>query len=397
MKLLVLNCGSSSIKHRLYDMPAETELAAGVVEGIGSPAAEAKLRGEGLNEQRHEGPIEDHAAGVAIACDQLNASGILDTAGPAVVAHRVVHGGESFSSAAAVDDPVLAEIERLAPMAPLHNPMNALGIRLLRERFPAATHVAAFDTAFHRTIPDYAACYAIPSDLANKHGIRRYGFHGASHRWASQRAAEMTGKSLEELRTVVLHLGAGASATAVLGGRSIDTSMGFTPLEGLVMATRCGDIDPGVLLYLQREVGLSIEDLDRVLNRQSGLAGLAGNGDLREVLRLADEGEGNARLALEAYVYRVVKQVGAFAAALGGLDALVFTAGVGERSPVIRARVVEGLAAFGIALDSQANATATGEEAAIHSDESRVDVLVVPANEELQIAREAVEALGVSS
>lgn len=393
MKLLVLNCGSSSIKHRLFDMPSETEHCAGAVEGIGSESSTAWIQTAGGEKVRSEQPIADHAAAVAIACEQLVATGLLGVDGPDLVAHRVVHGGESFSEAVVIDEAVIAAIERLVPLAPLHNPANLLGIRLLRDRFGSATHVAAFDTAFHRTLPEYASAYAIPRGLAREHGVRRYGFHGASHRWASQRAAELLGRPTEGMRTVVLHLGAGASASAVLGGRSIDTSMGMTPLEGLVMATRSGDLDPGVVLYLQRKAGLTAEAVDRLLNRESGLAGLAGSSDLRAVLERAGTGDKEARLAVDAYVYRIAKQVGAYAVALGGLDTLVFTAGVGERSAVIRAAVAERLGVFGVELDTAANAADSADDRSIQTSGSRVAVLVVGANEELQIARDAVVAV----
>lgn len=393
MKVLVLNCGSSSIKHRLFDMPSETERCAGAVEGIGSESSTAWTRAADGEKVASDQPIADHAAAVAVACEQLAATGLLGEGGPDLVAHRVVHGGEDFSEAVVIDDAVTATIEKLVPLAPLHNPANLLGIRLLRERFGDATHVAAFDTAFHRTLPEYASAYAIRRELAQKHGVRRYGFHGASHRWASRRAAEMLDRPIDGMRTVVLHLGAGASASAVAGGRSIDTSMGMTPLEGLVMATRSGDLDPGVVLYLQRSAGMSVEEVDRLLNRESGLAGLAGSSDLREVLHRADGGDDDARLAVDAYVYRIAKQVGAYAVALGGLDALVFTAGVGERSAVIRAAVSERLGVLGIELDSEANAADASDDRSIESANSRVAVLVVGANEELQIAREAVGAV----
>lgn len=390
MKVLVLNCGSSSIKLRLFDMPGESQRCVGAVEGIGGEASSAWLRTPDGGGSRSDTPIPDHGVAVAVACDQLAASGLLGGGGPDLIAHRVVHGGEAFSEAAVVDDAVEAEIERLFPLAPLHNPANLLGIRLLRERFPQAVHVAAFDTAFHRTLPEHAAAYAIPRGVAREHGVRRYGFHGTSHRWASGRAAELLGKPVEELRTVVLHLGAGASASAVAGGRSIDTSMGMTPLEGLVMATRSGDLDPSVVLYLQRNAGLSVDGVDRLLNRESGLAGLAGSADLREVMRRANAGDADARLAIDVYVYRIAKTVGAYAVALGGLDALVFTAGVGERSAPIRAAVVERLGVLGVELDAGANAADRSDDRPVHTASSRVAVLVVAANEELQIARDAV-------
>ncbi len=370
MKVLVLNCGSSSIKHRLFEMPNDPEpggieLGRGAIEGIGA-----------------EGSVADHAAGLRQVCDELGVE-------PEIVAHRVVHGGERFVAPIVIDDEVVAELDRLNPLAPLHNPANVLGIRVAREWFPRATHVAVFDTAFHATLPLYASHYAIPKHLATEHGVRRYGFHGSSHAWASQRAAELLGRPLEELRLVILHLGAGASATAVLGGKSIDTSMGMTPMEGLVMATRAGDIDPGVPLFLQRELGMTAAEVDRLLNRESGLRGYCDESDLREVLRRADEGDTDAQLAVEAYVYRIAKYVGAYAVALGGLDAVVFTAGVGERSAPIRALVAQRLTLFGAKLDAKANDASTSEDRAIQTADSPVALLIVATNEELQIAREA--------
>lgn len=369
MKVLVLNCGSSSIKHRLFDQPGDVELGRGAVEGIGSGGGAA-----------------DHAEGVRRTCAELGCD-------PDVVAHRVVHGGERFVGPTVIDDAVVAELDRLTPLAPLHNPANVLGIRLAREWFPRATHVAVFDTAFHATLPLYASRYAIPKQLATEHGVRRYGFHGSSHAWASQRAAELLGRPLEELRLVVLHLGAGASATAVLGGKSIDTSMGMTPMEGLVMATRAGDIDPGVLLFLQRELGMTAADVDRLLNRDSGLRGYCEESDLREVLRRASEGDADAQLAVDAYVYRIAKYVGAYAVALGGLDAVVFTAGVGERSAPVRAAVAKRLSVFDATIDTIANEADSNADRAINATDSRVALLVVATNEELQIAREAAALL----
>jgi acetate kinase len=369
VKVLVLNCGSSSIKHRLFEMPGDVELSRGSIEGIGAG-----------------GPVATHSEGLQTICDELGAD-------PDIVAHRVVHGGERFIAPTLIDDEVVAELDRLNPLAPLHNPANVIGIRLAREWFPQATHVAVFDTAFHATLPLYASRYAIPKRLATEHGVRRYGFHGSSHAWASQRAAELLDRPLEELRLVILHLGAGASATAVLGGKSIDTSMGMTPMEGLVMATRSGDIDPGVLLFLERELGMTAAEVDHLLNRESGLRGYCEEADLREVLRRADASDPDAQLAVEAYVYRIVKYVGAYAVALGGLDAVVFTAGVGERSAPIRAMVAERLSLFGAKLDHIANEEQTREDRAFHTGDSDVALLIIATNEELQIAREAAALL----
>ncbi|TWT47467.1 acetate/propionate family kinase [Botrimarina hoheduenensis] len=389
MKVLVLNCGSSSIKLRLFEHPGDHQLGRGAVERIGE-ADDGLVTFATANGASHTQrmPIADHRIGMERLAQQLTEQGVLGD-GPEVVAHRVVHGGGRFQTATRITDEVLAQLDRLTPLAPLHNPANVLGIQILRERYPSAEHIAVFDTAFHQTIPAYAACYALPSELAAEHGVKRYGFHGLSNRWASLCAAELLGKPLASLKMVVLHLGAGASATAIDAGRSIDTTMGLTPLEGLVMATRSGDLDPGVLLYLQRQCGYSAERLDQLLNRESGLKGLCGTGDLRDVLQLAQAGVGSAQLALDVYCYRIAKYVGAFYVALNGLDALVFTAGVGEHSAAVRRQVVERLAVLGLVLDEAANEKLVGSEGPLHAADSRGAILVVPANEELQIAREA--------
>ncbi|TWT75648.1 Acetate kinase [Posidoniimonas polymericola] len=371
MRVLVINCGSSSIKHRSYDMPAEQQVGGGAVEGIGTA----------------DGPAS-HDAGIEAVCSQS------DTA-PDIIAHRVVHGGDRFSGAALVTPDALAAIAELEPLAPLHNPANLLGVRITTQRFPNVPQVVVFDTAFHQTIPQYASQYAIPRDLAERYGIKKYGFHGTSHRWASERAAAMLSRPVGELKAVVLHLGAGASACAVNGGKSVDTSMGFTPLAGLIMATRAGDIDPGVLTFLAREGGLTPDQIDALLNRESGLKGLAGDPDLRNVIARAEDGDAVAQLALDAYVYRIARTVGGYLVALDGLDALVFTGGVGERSAVVRAAVCERLAILGVTLDAQKNAVGlTENDSRIEAVGSRVAVCIVAANEELQIAREAAACIG---
>jgi acetate kinase len=399
MLVLVVNCGSSSLKYRLYDSHGLRELAAGSIERIGEPSGRRRLciGGDLVIDEAIDQP--SHAGAVAHLADALVAAGLLGPGNaPDVIAHRVVHGGEAFHGATAVDAPLRKALELLIPLAPLHNPANLVGIDCCAERFPHATQVAVFDTAFHHTMPPHAYRYAVPEALYRDHGVRRYGFHGASHRGASRRAAELLGKPIESLKTVVLHLGAGASAAAIDGGRSIDTSMGMTPLEGLVMATRAGDLDPGAVLYLERELGYDAPTIDRLLNRESGLLGLGGASDVRDLLASAAKGDERAELALEVLAYRAAKQVGAYAVALGGLDALVFTAGVGQFAPEVRRRVCQRLAVLGVVLDEAKNLATTPAaseaDAMVHASHSRVAVCVVATDEEREIAREAVAVLG---
>jgi acetate kinase len=391
--VLVLNSGSSSIKYQLLDPAAGVRLASGVVERIGEDTATISHRG-GDRHDEQELALADHEAALTAIMDRFAEIGpSLDTAGVTAVGHRVVMGGREFSGPAIVDDHVIATIERLCPLAPLHNPANLAGIRVARRLLPDVPHVAVFDTAFFHDLPDAAATYAIDREVAAAHGIRRYGFHGTSHRYVSERVAEVLDRPLGELRQVVLHLGNGASASAIDGGRPVDTSMGMTPLEGLVMGTRSGDIDPAIVVHLHRNGGLAIDEVDDVLNRRSGMRGLAGHNDLREVHRLADAGDPDAELALEVYVRRLRKYVGAYAAVLGGLDALTFTAGVGEHDAVVRARAVEGLGFLGIQVDPDRNATPPGDARVISPDGAPVAVLVVPTDEELAIARDTVALL----
>jgi acetate kinase len=311
--------------------------------------------------------------------------------------HRVVHGGAQFAEATPIDDDVLARIEALAPLAPLHNPVNVAGIRALRRRLPSVPHVAVFDTAFHHTLPAHAYLYGLPHEYHEKKGVRRYGFHGSSHAYASLRAAQFLGRRPNELEIVTCHLGNGSSLCAVDHGRSVDTTMGFTPAEGLIMGTRCGDVDAGVLAFLERTEGLTAAASEELLNKRSGLLGLSGiSSDMREIQRAADDGIPRALLALKAYCYRVRKALGAYVAAMGGLDAVVFTGGIGQGSAEVRALALQGLECMGIQLDLQRNRDARGlaEVARISTDSSRVAVLIVPADEERMMAREALRAMG---
>jgi acetate kinase len=373
-RVLVVNSGSSSVKYQLIEVSAGRRVAGGVVERIGEPGSD----------------VADHDAAVRRVVADLRAAGC-DMAQPGAldaVGHRVVHGGARFVAPTIVDDDVIAVIETLVPLAPLHNPGNLAGIAALRRLRPELPHVAVFDTAFHRTLPRYASSYALPPELTERHGVRRYGFHGTSFSWVSGRAAELLGRPLEELAMVVLHLGNGASAAAVLGGASIDTSMGLTPLEGLVMGTRCGDLDPAIPFHLHRVAGMPYDDIETLFTKRAGLKGLCGDNDVREVLRRAEAGDDSAQLALEVYCYRIRKYVGAYYAAMGRLDAVVFTAGVGENAARVRAQALQGLEALGVAVDPARNAGRARDARVISPADSPVAVLVVPTDEEMEIARQ---------
>ncbi|TIH28922.1 acetate/propionate family kinase [Subtercola vilae] len=397
--VLVLNSGSSSLKYQLIDISTERVLANGLVERIGETAASLKHTVAGAagadEDHRSEHPVADMGEAFSAMIAAFDAFGpSLRENAPVVVGHRVVHGGKRFFGPTVVTDLVKINIEDLADLAPLHNPANLAGIEAAQKVFADVPHVAVFDTAFHSTLPAAAYTYAIDAELAEKNRVRRYGFHGTSHKYVSEQTAEFLGRPLAELKTIVLHLGNGASACAVDGGRSVETSMGMTPLEGLVMGTRSGDLDPAVLIYLNRKLGLSFAELDAELNRKSGLLGLSGRGDMRDVVDAAAAGDEPARLALDVYAHRVKQYVGAYIAQLGGADAIVFTAGVGENSAPVRALALAGLEALGIRLDPARN-TASRERGArrISSDDSAVEVLVVPTNEELEIARQSLSVL----
>jgi acetate kinase len=379
--VLVLNAGSSTIKYRLTD--ENRVLGSGIVERIGEAGARMLRRRADGCERTVERPVADHEAGFRLLLDELDPEDLL------AIGHRIVHGGARFTGPTLVDDDVLTELEALVPLAPLHNPAGTRGIEVARARSPGVPQVAVFDTAFHHTMPARAHRYALPRDLADRFRIRRYGFHGISHSYVARRAAEHLGRPTADLRLVTLHLGNGASAAAVDGGRSIDTSMGLTPLPGLVMGTRGGDVDPGVVFHLHREAGMDVAAIEDLLTRHSGLVGLAGASDLREVHRRVAHGDRDAAEALELYCYRIRCYVGTYAAALGRLDAVVFTAGVGEHDPDVRARVCAGLGWFGVRLDDARNAAPGSAPRTISTDDSAVAVLVVPTDEEGEIARQA--------
>ncbi|MFE0650619.1 acetate kinase [Streptomyces sp. NPDC059534] len=392
-RVLVLNSGSSSLKYQLLDMGDDSRLAQGLVERIGegtSRLVHTPLQGGGGEKRETTGPITDHAAALKAVAEELAADGLgLDSPELAAIGHRVVHGGLRFTEPTVIDDEVLAEIERLVPVAPLHNPANLVGIRTAMALRPDLPQVAVFDTAFHTTMPEAAARYAIDVETADAHRIRRYGFHGTSHAYVSRETAKLLGKAPEEVNVIVLHLGNGASASAVAGGRCVDTSMGLTPLEGLVMGTRSGDIDPAVTFHLKRVAGMSADEIDVLLNKKSGLVGLCGDNDMREIRRRIDEGDARAKLAFDIYIHRLKKYIGAYYAVLGRVDAVAFTAGVGENAAPVREAAITGLEELGLAVDADLNAVRTDEARIISPNYARVAVAVVPTDEELEIARQS--------
>jgi acetate kinase len=400
-KILVVNCGSSSLKYRFYDTADPARRAHGLVERIGIDGTRLRHsgpKGEVKRELAQSGfPAAFEAMVAALTAKD---SGVIAAEREvSVVVHRVVHGGEKFTEATLIDSEVLAEIERLIPLAPLHNPVNAAGIRGMQKLFPDAPHVAVFDTSFHHTLAPHAYLYGLPYELYEEKNVRRYGFHGPSHHYVSLRAAQFLERRPNELRLVTCHLGNGSSLCAIDHGRSVDTSMGFTPAEGLIMGTRCGDVDPGVLMYLERGEGYSAAQCEDLLNKQSGLLGLSGiSSDMREILKAADAGEHRALLALKTYSYRVRKYLGAYIGSMGGTDAVVFTGGIGQGSAEVRALALQGLDFMGIRIDEERNRSARGfdEVCRISRDDSSVIVLVVPTDEERMMAREALRALARS-
>lgn len=389
-KILVVNCGSSSIKYKLFDADLLTGVASGLLERIGSRPAVLKHEVRGIV-SRSEVDVSNHRQGLELILRVLldaEPKAIASLEEIVAVGHRVVHGGDSFFEATVVDEKVLEALRKWAYLAPLHNPPNIAGIEAARSLLPKVPQVAVFDTAFHQTMPETAYLYAIPYELYEKFGIRRYGFHGTSHRYVAHRAAEILGEPLEKLRMVTCHLGNGCSITAIKNGRSIDTSMGFTPLEGLVMGTRSGDIDPSIVFYLIGE-GFSPREVEDILNKKSGLLGVSGvSNDIRDVEREAEAGSKRARLALDIFAYRAKKYIGAYTVVLGGLDILVFTGGIGENDPLIRRMICDNMSFLGLMIDEDANRVTVGRTGVISSRQSRVKVLVIPTDEELAIAEE---------
>jgi acetate kinase len=397
MKILIITAGSSSIKYQLIDMEGENVLAKGLIERIGMEGSNLKHQ-YGERAYEAERPLKDHVAGMNLILETLTDEEVgvvtsMDEIG--AVGHRVVHGGEKFACAALIDDAVIAAVEENAPLAPLHNPANLMGINACRAVMPNTPMVGVFDTAFHQTMPRRAYLYGLPIDYYRRYKVRRYGFHGASHYYVSRRTAKLMGKPMEDLKIIVCHLGNGSSISAVDGGKSIDTSMGFTPLEGVVMGTRCGSIDPAIIEYLMHQDGASIGDVMSALNKRSGLLGLSGiSNDMRDIIAEAEAGNKQCEITLEVWAYGIRKYIGAYAAAMGGLDAISFTAGIGENNALPRVLVLEGLEFLGIELDQPANA-APHKEKMISTPNSRVAVFVIPTNEELAIARETLNLLEV--
>ncbi|MFJ8052048.1 acetate kinase [Streptomyces luteogriseus] len=386
-RVLVLNSGSSSVKYQLLDMRDSSRLAVGLVERIGEQTSRLKHTPAGGESRERGGAIADHDAALKAVAEELAKDGLgLDSPELVAIGHRVVHGGKFFTEPTVIDEAVLAEIERLIPVAPLHNPANLTGIRTARVLRPDLPQVAVFDTAFHTTMPESAARYAIDVKTADEHRVRRYGFHGTSHAYVSRATAELLGKDPSETNVIVLHLGNGASASAVRGGRCVDTSMGLTPLEGLVMGTRSGDMDPAVIFHLMRVGGMSADEIDTLLNKKSGLIGLCGDNDMREIRRRVDEGDEQAELAFDIYIHRLKKYIGAYYAVLGRVDAVAFTAGVGENAAPVRAAALAGLEELGLAVDGERNAVRGDEARLISPEGARVAVAVVPTDEELEIA-----------
>lgn len=372
-RVFVLNSGSSSLKYQLIEPDSGEALADGTVEQIGEPGS----------------PVVDHAAAFRVAFEKLSDDGVdLKDCGLVAVGHRVVHGGSIFYRPTVIDDAVVAELKGLSVLAPLHNPPALQGIEVARTMLPGAPHVAVFDTAFFHNLPAAAATYAIDRELAQKWQIRRYGFHGTSHRYVSEQAADFLGRPWKELNQIVLHLGNGASASAIAGGRPIDTSMGLTPLEGLVMGTRSGDVDAGIVSYLYREAEMSVENIESMLNHHSGVLGLSGERDFRRLREMIESGDSSAQLAYDVFIHRLRKYIGAYLAILGRTDVVSFTAGVGENAAAVRLDALSGLAGLGIEVDEQRNTQRGKGVRLISTDSSPVAVLVVPTNEELAIARD---------
>jgi acetate kinase len=376
--VLVINSGSSSLKYQLLDPDSEVARAGGGVQQIGEPSSR----------------VADHEEALRLAFEQLAEAGVdLKSCGLLAVGHRVVHGGRDFYRPTLLDDARVAELEKLSELAPLHNPPAVQGIKVARKLLPNVAHIAVFDTAFFHDLPGAAATYAMNRELAERWQIRRYGFHGTSHRYVSEQAAAFLGGPLDSLNQIVLHLGNGASASAIAGGRPVDTSMGLTPLEGLVMGTRSGDIDPGVISYLWRSAKMSVDEIEAMLNNRSGVWGLAGERDFRKLGAMIESGDGSAQLAYDVFIHRLRKYIGAYLAVLGHTDVISFTAGIGENAPAVRRDAVAGMEELGIVLDEDRNLSRDNGARRISADDSPIAVLVVPTNEELAIARDCVHLL----
>ena len=394
MKVLVINCGSSSLKYQLIDMNNEEVLAKGLAERIGIDGSRIKHKPSGKEDVVIEKPMSNHKVALEIVINALidENYGIIQSMDEiSAVGHRVVHGGEKFSGSVVVNDDVMKALRECIDLAPLHNPPNIMGIEACQELMPNVPMIGVFDTAFHQTMPKSAYIYPLPYELYEKYGIRRYGFHGTSHKYVSNKAAEKLGKNIEDLKIITCHLGNGASIAAVKNGKSVDTSMGLTPLEGLAMGTRCGDIDPAIVTFVMEKEDLDINGVNNLLNKKSGVLGVSGvSSDFRDIESAVKEGNERAKLALDVFANRVKKYIGAYAAIMGGVDVIVFTAGLGENSSEIRESVCEGFKYMGMEIDPTANKV-RGKETIVSTEDSKVKVLVVPTNEELMIARDTKE------
>ena len=395
MKILVLNCGSSSLKYQLIDMSNEEVLCVGLVERIGIEGSVLKQEKDGVEGKLIvEQPMKNHQDAIKLVLDAVvdpQYGGVKDIKDVEAVGHRVVHGGEKFAGSVLITDEVKAALEECIELAPLHNPANIMGIEACEAILPGVPMVGVFDTAFHQTMPKSSYLYGLPHELYTKYGVRRYGFHGTSHRYVSQRAAAMLGKNIEDCKIITCHLGNGASVAAIDGGKSVDTSMGFTPLEGLIMGTRCGDIDAAILPFLMEKEGLDAKGLSDLMNKKSGVYGMTGiSSDFRDIEDAAAQNNELAQVALESYAKKVKKYIGSYAAEMNGVDAVVFTAGVGENGIDMRADIMANMDFLGMKLDEEANKV-RGKERVISTEDSKVKILLIPTNEELMIARDTLE------
>ena len=395
MKILVLNCGSSSLKYQLIDMSNEEVLCVGLVERIGIEGSVLKQEKDGVEGKLIvEQPMKNHQDAIKLVLDAVvdpQYGGVKDIKEVEAVGHRVVHGGEKFAGSVLITDEVKAALEECIELAPLHNPANIMGIEACEAILPGVPMVGVFDTAFHQTMPKSSYLYGLPHELYTKYGVRRYGFHGTSHRYVSQRAAAMLGKNIEDCKIITCHLGNGASVAAIDGGKSVDTSMGFTPLEGLIMGTRCGDIDAAILPFLMEKEGLDAKGLSNLMNKESGVYGMTGiSSDFRDIEDAAAQNNELAQVALESYAKKVKKYIGSYAAEMNGVDAVVFTAGVGENGIDMRADIMANMDFLGMKLDEEANKV-RGKERVISTEDSKVKILLIPTNEELMIARDTLE------
>ncbi|MFP7734411.1 acetate kinase [Priestia aryabhattai] len=394
-KIMAINAGSSSLKFQLFEMPSETVLTKGLVERIGLDNAVFTISVNG-EKQTDITEIPDHAVAVKILVEKLLSQNIIQSYDEITgVGHRVVHGGEKFADSVLITDETLAEIEALSDLAPLHNPANIVGIKAFQDILPNVPAVAVFDTAFHQTMPEKSFLYSLPYEYYEKYGVRKYGFHGTSHKYVSERAAELLGRPIEQLRLISCHLGNGASIAAIEGGKSIDTSMGFTPLAGVAMGTRSGNIDPALIPFIMEKTGKTADEVLNVLNKESGLLGVSGiSSDLRDLIKASAEGNERAETALEVFASRIHKYIGSYAARMSGVDAIIFTAGIGENSDVVRARVLRGLEFMGVYWDPALNSV-QGEEAFISYPHSPVKVMVIPTDEEVMIARDVIRLANI--